>query len=163
MATKDQETGQSSRPDGNEARREDVKEAVERTGDNTSGTGREGREYGGVRGTMRSAVSTTEDVGRGVVGGAGNIATGVVGVVRDTANTLIDGVGSVGENAIHTVADLLTEVVGGVRQVAGAAVSGMRWNGGEGHAYGSHGAHELSRRDQQQATRRDTQAERAMH
>jgi hypothetical protein len=106
---------------------------------------------------MMNAVSTTEDFGRGVVGGAGNIATGVVSVVADTANTVIDGIGSVGENAIHTVADLLTEIVGGVRQVAGTAFSSMRLNGRAGR---EHEAPAGSRRDQ--TTRREA-AEEAAH
>jgi hypothetical protein len=116
---------------------------------------------GGMRGTMRNAVSATEDVSSGVVGGVGNIAGGVIGIVRDTANTAIDGVGSVGENAIHTVADLLAEIVGGVRQVAGAAVSGMRSNGRGGRDQDSLRGTESSRRDQ--AATHETAAERAMH
>lgn len=113
------------------------------------------RSGGGMRGTVRNAVSATEDVSSGVVGGVANIAGGIVGVVANTANTAIDGVGSVGENVIHTAADLLTQLVGGVRQVAGAAVSGMPWNGKSGREQ------EAFRREP--APRRETAAEASMH
>lgn len=102
---------------------------------------------GGMRGTMDSAVSSTEDVSRSMVGGVGNIAGGIVGVVADTANTAIDCVGSVGENAIHTAADLLSELVGGVRQIAGAAVSGMGSSGRGGRGQMASRGDQAPRRD----------------
>jgi hypothetical protein len=165
METKDQEAAQANRPAEVEARREDARAAFGSAGSSASETrssmNREAGEYGGARGAMQDAVSTTEGIGRDVVGGAGNIATGVVSVVADTANTVIDGVGSVGENVIHTAADLLTEVVSGVRQVVGSAFRGV---GSTGRPYPGQ---EMSRGDaasrREEARRRETSVEEAAH
>lgn len=81
---------------------------------------------------MNNAMSTTERVGSGVVGGVTNVATdlvhgvGAVGgemvtVVTDTANTAIAGVGSIGETAVHTVTGLLADLFGGLREIGSAA------------------------------------------
>jgi hypothetical protein len=122
----------------------------------------EGDISGRARDTMMSAVSATESVGSGLVGGVSNIAGEVIGVVRDTANTAIDGVGSVGEHAVHTLTGLLVELVGGVRQVAGAAVGGRRPNGRTEREQDTFRAQEASRREQ--ATRREELAsEEALH
>lgn len=124
MTQKDQttpnESQQEQRSSGTserEARREEARAAFSEQGR---------PEVGGTRDTMMNAVARTEQLGTGVVGGVGNVASGVIGVVRDTANTAIDGVGSVGQHAVHALTGLLVEVVGGVRQVAGAAVGGVR-------------------------------------
>lgn len=90
---------------------------------------------GRVQGMMTNAMTTTEHVGSGMVGGVANVATDlvhgigtvggeVVAVVRDTANTAIAGVGSIGETAVHTVTGLLADLVGGLRDVGSAAVRG---------------------------------------
>jgi len=95
---------------------------------------------GGVQGTMTSAVSATEQVGSGLVGGVTHVAAdlvhgvGAVGgevvtVVRDTANTAIAGVGSVGETAVHTVTGLLADLVGGLRDIGSAAMRGRESSG----------------------------------
>jgi hypothetical protein len=83
------------------------------------------------RNVLRGAVSATEDVGTGIVGGAAHLATGLVhGVtdvgyeVRNGATGLIGAVGDIGSAAVNTVAGLLVDVVGGVRQVVNAAVHG---------------------------------------
>lgn len=89
----------------------------------------------GVQGMVTGALTTTEKVSSGMVGGVTNVATDVVhgigtvgtevvSVVRDTANTAIAGVGSIGETAVHTVTGLLADLVGGLRDVGSAAIYG---------------------------------------
>lgn len=80
---------------------------------------------------LRGAVSTTEELGTGIVGGATHIATELVhGVtdlgyeVRNGATGLIGAVGDIGSAVVHTATGLLVDVVGGVRQVVNAAVHG---------------------------------------
>jgi len=83
------------------------------------------------RNVLRGAVSTTEELGTGLVGGAAHIATDLVhGVtdlgyeVRNGATGLIGAVGDIGSAAVNTVTGVLVDVVGGVRQIVNAAVQG---------------------------------------
>lgn len=82
---------------------------------------------------LRGAISATEDVGSGFVGGATHLTRdlvhgvrdigGDVGLaVRDGATGVLNVVGDVGGAAVHTVRDLLVDIVSGLRDVAGAAV-----------------------------------------
>ncbi|MDC8756527.1 hypothetical protein [Janthinobacterium fluminis] len=82
---------------------------------------------------LRQAISATEDVGSGLVGGATHLAQDLVhgvrelavdatGVVRDGASGLIGAAGEVGSRTVHALADLMVDVVGGVRQIADAAM-----------------------------------------
>lgn len=86
---------------------------------------------------LRGAISATEDVGSGFVGGATHLTRdlvhgvrdigGDVGlVVRDGATGVLNVVGDVGGAAVHTVRDLLVDIVSGLRDVAGAAVGRQR-------------------------------------
>lgn len=81
---------------------------------------------------VTSAVSTTEEVGSGLVDGValmasdlvhgvGDVGHEVVTVVRDTATTAISGVGTIGEAAVNTLTGLLVGIATGVRQVGAAA------------------------------------------
>ncbi len=82
---------------------------------------------------LRQAISATEDVGSGLVGGATHLAQDIVHgvrdlavdatvVVRDGASGLIGAAGEVGSRTVHAVTDLLVEVVGGARHIADAAM-----------------------------------------
>jgi hypothetical protein len=115
-----------------------------------------------VQSAMTNAVSSTQQLGSGVAGGAahmasdlvhglGNLSGEVVTVVRDTANTAIAGVGSVGETAVHTVTGLLAELVGGIRDIGSAAINGRA--GEAGRQPGSDlASHEANARREQETT-----------
>jgi hypothetical protein len=60
---------------------------------------------------LRTAVTATEDVGAGLVGGVTHIA-----------QEMVQGVHHIGTDALHMFTDLMVTAVDGVRQIAGAAL-----------------------------------------